>query len=104
MKQPWKKMKHVPKYFIFTEEELLKLIVCLVLDISEYIAVILLMPVTGDLLDLVGIIASFVMFYWVGIISLVELVPGADVFPTFVIVWVIWYFIKTRKRLDSKET
>jgi hypothetical protein len=98
MAQPWKKVKHVPKYFIFTEDELLKLIVCLVLDISEYVAVILLMPVTGDLLDLVGIIASFVMFSWLGLISLVELVPGADVFPTFTTVWLIWYFIKTRKK------
>ena len=74
-----------PKYFFFTEEEFLWLILCLVLDLSEYVSVVLALPVAGDILDLVGLIACFVMFRWVAIISLLELVPGADIFPIFLI-------------------
>jgi len=60
---------------------------------------ILLLPVVGDLLDIVGIIVCLAMFRWVGIISLFELVPGADIFPIFIITWLIWYFLrKVRKK------
>jgi hypothetical protein len=48
---------------------------------------------------MVGIVASLIMFRWVGFISLVELVPGADIFPIFIITWLVWYFArKTRKK------
>ena len=92
-----KKFKILPSYFVFTEYELLFLIVCIALDISEYIVTILLLPSIGDILDIVGIIACLAMFRWVGIISLFELIPGADIFPTFIITWLIWYSIKKRK-------
>jgi len=78
---------------------LLFLIICIVLDVSEYMFAILLLPVVGDLLDIVGIIVCLAMFRWVGIISLFELVPGADIFPIFIITWLIWYFLrKARKK------
>ena len=92
-------LKSVPNYFIFAEDELLFLIVCVVLDISEYMFAALLLPTIGDFLDIAGIIASFVMFRWVGVLSLVELIPGADIFPVFIITWLIWYYFrKSRKK------
>jgi len=67
------------------------------LDISEYMFAILLLPIAGDFLDIIGIVASFAMFRLIGIISLFELVPGVDILPTFIITWLIWYLVKKRK-------
>lgn len=103
MEQRDEEFKTFPKYIIFTEDELLFLIVCVVLDISEYIVTILLLSVVGDFLDIVGTIACFVMFRWVGIVSLLELVPGADIFPIFIITWLIWYFFKKRREKEKRE-
>ena len=75
----------VPQYFVFTDIELFSLILCVVLDVIEYAAAVLTMPVVGDLFDVVGILVCFVIFRWIGLVSLVELVPGADVLPTFII-------------------
>lgn len=92
-----------PRYFIFAEDELLFLIICAVLDVSEYIVAILLLPRVGDFLDIVGIIASLVMFRWVGIISLLELVPGADIFPIFIITWLVWYLLRKQRKKEKQE-
>ena len=92
-----KKFRISPSYFVFTEYELLFLIICVVLDISEYVVTILLLPSVGDILDIVGIIACLAIFRWVGIISLLELIPGVDVFPIFIITWLIWYSLKKRR-------
>lgn len=88
--------KKYPKYFIFTDIELLFLGICILLDTIEYMAAILLLPIFGDFLDVVGIVASFLMFQWIGLFSILELVPGADILPIFIITWIIWYI--TRKR------
>ena len=100
LKQQDEEFKSFRRYFVFTEDELLFLTVCIVLDVSEYIVTILLLPMIGDFLDILGIIACLVMFRWVGIISLFELVPGADILPIFIITWLIWYFLK---RLRKKK-
>jgi hypothetical protein len=60
---------------------------------------ILLLPATGDFLDIVGIVACFAMFRVVGIFSILELLPGADILPIFIITWLIWYFVKRGKEL-----
>jgi hypothetical protein len=86
-----------PRFIIFTDIELFFLSVCIILDISEYIVAILLLPLFGDILDIAGIIASFLMFNWIGFISILELVPGADILPIFIITWTIWYITKKRK-------
>lgn len=98
-----KGFKPVQRYFIFTEGELISLIVCIILDISEYIVVILILPVVGDMLDLTGIIVCLAMFRWAGLISLFELVPGADILPIFIITWLIGYFLKKRKEKQELQ-
>jgi hypothetical protein len=87
-----------PRYFVFTENELLFLIICIFLDISEYVVAVLLVPTVGDVLDIVGIIACLAMFRWVGLLSLLELVPGADILPIYIITWVLWYVTKKQRR------
>jgi len=98
-----KGVKSFPEYFVFSEVELFSLILCIVLDISEYAAAVLTMPVVGDMLDVFGIIACLVLFRWIGIVSLFELVPGADILPIFIITWLVWYFLKKQKREEQKK-
>lgn len=89
--------KYSSGYFVFTEYELLTLAICITLDIIEYMFAILLLPLVGDFLDIIGIVACFAMFRLIGIVSLLELVPTVDILPTFIITWLIWYFAKKRK-------
>ncbi|MCJ7714270.1 hypothetical protein MUO66_07430, partial [Candidatus Bathyarchaeota archaeon] len=91
----------IPRFFVFTDIELLFLSVCIILDVSEYMLAILLLPLFGDILDLAGIFASVLMFGWVGLVTLIELVPGADILPIFIITWIIWYL--TKKRSSPKK-
>jgi len=90
------KQKNYSRYVVFSEIELLFLSICVLLDVSEYIVAILLLPLFGDFLDLAGIFASVLMFGWVGFISIIELVPGADILPIFILTWIIWYITKKR--------
>ena len=92
----------VPQYFVFTEIELFSLVFCVILDVIEYAAVILMMPVVGDVFDVVGILVCLAVFRWIGLVSLVELVPGADVLPIFIITWLMWYFLKKQKIATHK--
>ena len=85
------------RYFVLSEHEVFSLAICVVLDVFEYMFAILLVPIVGDFLDVIGIIACFAMFRWIGIVSLFELVPGADIFPIFIVTWLIWYLVKKRK-------
>jgi hypothetical protein len=87
------------RFFVFTEYELLSLVVCIILDVSEYMFAVLLLPVVGDVLDIIGIFVCFAMFRLLGIVSLFELVPGLDILPIFIITWLIWYLVKKRKDL-----
>ena len=93
---------NVPQYFVFTEIEIISLVFCIILDVIEYAAAILIMPLAGDLFDVVGILFCIVVFRWIGLFSFMELVPGADVFPVFIITWLIWYFLKKQKNITSK--
>jgi len=98
LKKRREESKSFPAYFVFTEEELLFLVICIVLDVSEYMITILLLPWVGDLLDIAGTIACLVMFRWVGVISLLELIPGVDILPVFIITWLVWYSLKKLKK------
>ena len=88
----------VPRYFVFTEIELVTLIVCVFFDVIEYAAAVLTMPLIGDAFDFVGILFCFFMFRWIGLASLMELLPGADVLPIFIITWLMWYFLRKHKQ------
>ncbi|TET24757.1 MAG: hypothetical protein E3J73_07630 [Candidatus Bathyarchaeum sp.] len=74
----------------------------MILDVIEYAAVVLTMPVVGDVFDVAGILVCLVIFRWIGLVSLVELVPGADILPIFIITWLMWYFLKKQKIATHK--
>ena len=99
-KQPKKVIKrnYVPHYFVFTEIELFSLVICIMLDVIEYITVVLTMPLIGDTFDIIGILVCVFIFRWIGLVSLVELIPGADVLPIFIITWLMWYFLKKQQK------
>ena len=78
-------------------EEFMTLLVCLCLDLLEFVAPILLTPVLGDILDLAGFLFCAVYFNVVGAISLLELVPGLDVVPIFSLTWLTWYLLRRRR-------
>ena len=88
----------VSRYFVFTDIELFSLVFCVALDIVEYAAAVLMLPLVGDLFDVVGILGSVFLFRWVGLVSLVELAPHADVFPSFIVTWLLWYLLKKNRK------
>lgn len=96
-------LKTLPRYFIFTWDEIVFLTLCIVLDVTEYMVAILLLPMVGDFLDIVGIITCLAMFRWAGILSLLELVPGADILPIFIITWLAWYLLKKRTEIEEQR-
>jgi len=92
-----------PKYVMLSLDELSWLILCIMLDLAEYAVPILLGPGMGDVLDVLGIGASFLMFGWVGCLSVLELIPIADFLPIFIITWFVWYLMKKRKEREEME-
>jgi hypothetical protein len=82
------------QYIVFTEIELFSLAICIMLDIIEYAAAVLTMPMIGDVFDVIGILFCVFMFRWIGLVSLMELLPGADVFPIYIITWLVWYLLR----------
>ena len=89
--------EQVPRYFVFTEIEITSLAICVFFDVVEYAAVVLTLPLIGDLFDIIGIVFCLLIFRGFGIVSFVELLPGVDVFPIFIITWLFWYFLKKQK-------
>jgi hypothetical protein len=87
----------VPQYIVFTEIELLSLVICIILDVIEYAAAVLTMPLIGDVFDVVGILFCIFMFRWIGLVSLTELLPGADILPIYIVTWLMWYLLKKQK-------
>ena len=95
--QPKKTARPVHRYFVFTEIELFSLVICVFLDVIEYGAAVLTLPLIGDVFDIVGILVCVFMFNWIGLVSLTELLPGADILPIFIITWLLWYFFNKQK-------
>jgi len=89
--------ERVPQYIVFTEIELLSLVICIILDVIEYAAAVLTMPLIGDVFDVVGILFCIFMFRWIGLVSLTELLPGADILPIYIVTWLMWYLLKKQK-------
>ncbi len=74
----------------FSYGEITRLIVCIVLDVIEYVLPFLLTPVVGDLFDLIGIATCVYLFGRIGFVSVLELVPRFDVLPINIFTWVVW--------------
>jgi hypothetical protein len=78
-------------------DEFFFLLICVGLDVVEYIIPVLLVPLAGDILDFSGFIFSVFYFGWIGFVSLIELIPSLDILPSFIITWLIWYILKKRR-------
>jgi hypothetical protein len=78
-------------------DEMVTLLVCVSLDVIEYIFPLLMIPVAGDLIDIIGLAFCTYFFNWIGLISVLELIPGLDALPIFTATWLIWYVLKRRK-------
>ncbi|MCK5402789.1 hypothetical protein KAI60_01630 [Candidatus Bathyarchaeota archaeon] len=87
----------------FSYRELINLIICIFLDSLDYIIPILRLPLIGDLFDLLGLAIAFVLFGWIGLISLFEFVPGLDLLPMSTVNWIIWIYSKRSKEWSSEE-
>ena len=74
--------------------EIIRLIICIMLDAIEYIIPGLLTPLVGDLFDIIGIATCIYLFNWIGIISVFELIPGFDILPINIFTWVAWMMIR----------
>jgi hypothetical protein len=78
-----------PRYVSLSLDEAVRLMICVLFDVAEYAVPILLIPVVGDVLDIVGIGLGLLMFGWIGLFSILEFIPMADIFPIFIFIWVI---------------
>lgn len=92
-----------PKYLMLTLEEFVRLIICIVFDVVEFAFPILLSPLLGDAIDIVGFWVGILMFGWIGCLSILELVPMADYFPVFILTWAVWYYRKKRREKIELE-
>lgn len=88
-----------------TWEEMSTLVVCLALDLLDYLIPFMMTPLYGDMLDLTGIAFTIMFFNWIGAISILELVPGLDILPIYTITWATWYLniSQTRKKMANEE-
>ena len=81
--------------------EFIRLVVCLSIDLVEYVIPFLLTPFAGDLYDIVGLAASLYMFGWIGLVSALDLVPGLDLLPMNTITWAIWVLSRHWKDIQG---
>ena len=80
----------------------MRLVISVSIDIIEYVIPILLLPLIGDLFDVVAIAVSLYLYRWIGLISILELVPGLDLLPTNTLTWFAWFIIKRQKELTDR--
>lgn len=92
----------VPWFLSMFWDEIFTLIVCVFLDVIEYVFPLLMIPVAGDIIDLVGVTFCIYFFSWTGAIAFLEIIPGLDSLPLFTATWLIWYVMK-RRRAQQKQ-
>ena len=86
-------------------DELATLLICVSLDIVEYILPMLMVPIAGDIIDFAGFVFCIFYFGWLGFLALFDLIPGLDILPSFTIAWLVWYMLKRRNdrlRLENE--
>jgi len=81
----------------FSYRELINLIICVFLDILDYVIPILRVPLIGDIFDIMGLAIALVLFGWIGLISLLEFVPSLDILPISTVNWLAWIYSKRSK-------
>ncbi len=101
-KRPREKIK-LPKYTVLSLEEAIRLIICVAFDVVEYAVPILLTPIVGDVLDIAGVGLGIALFGWLGLISIVELLPLVDYFPVFILMWIVWYYLRKQEEKERLE-
>jgi hypothetical protein len=87
----------------FFYRELINLIICVFFDVLDYIIPILRVPLIGDLFDIMGLVIAVVLFGWMGLISLLEFVPGLDLLPMSTVNWLAWIYSKRSKEWFSEN-
>jgi Flp pilus assembly protein TadB len=88
---------------IFTWEDLSTLVVCLALDLLDYLIPFMAAPLYGDVLDFSGIAFCILFFNWMGAITILEIIPGLDIIPFYTISWVTWYLNSSRRKRKKFE-
>ena len=89
------------RFFDWTYDEAIRLLICMFFDLIEYISPVLLAPILGDAIDVLGFGLGIFLFRWIGLLSLLEFFPYADVLPIFIITWIIWFLLKKQKEKDA---
>jgi len=87
----------------FSLREIINLIICIFLDIVDYIIPILRTPLIGDLLDVVGLMIAILLFGVLGLLSSLEFVPSLDIIPMSTVNWLVWIYLKRSKEWTTKE-
>ena len=87
----------------FSYRELINLIICIFLDVLDYVIPILRTPLIGDLFDILGLAIAVVLFGWLGLISLLEFVPALDILPMSTVNWLAWVYSKRSKEWFSEN-
>ena len=88
---------------IFTWDDITTLTVCLVLDLLDLLIPMMGAPIYGDILDFAGIAFCVLYFNWVGLITILEIIPGLDIIPFYSITWLTWYLNTSRTRRKKLE-
>ena len=94
---PWTKF--------LTWEDMSTLVVCLALDLLDYLVPFMAVPLYGDILDFAGIAFCILFFNWMGSITILEIIPGLDILPIYSITRLTWYLNARhihRKQLEDE--
>jgi len=82
---------------VLSYSEFVRLVISLSIDVVEYIVPVLMLPLIGDLFDIVGVATSIYLFREAGLLTLLELVPGLDFLPMNTIAWFVWLILKRQR-------
>ena len=87
----------------FSYRELINLTICVFIDVLDYVIPILRLPLIGDLFDIMGLAIAVVLFWWMGVISLLEFVPSLDILPMSTVNWLAWIYSKRSREWFSEN-
>lgn len=85
-----------------TYGEFVRLVVSLSIDLIEYIIPILLLPIIGTLYAIVGVSTSLYLYGWVGLIAMLDLIPGLNLLPMNTVTWAVWLIAKRQRETTER--